>query len=84
MIIMETCVSSHDVYLEDYGALKLVYYVAVLSSSCFLPAYLMTSRHFTEQINNSCYGPSGLASCEFFSVIAQYAFVCVHEQFTFC
>ena len=37
--------SPRDVYLEDYGA--LVYYVAVLSSSCFLPAYLMTSIRFT-------------------------------------
>ena len=39
--------SPRDVYLEDYGA--LVYYGAVLSSSCFLPAYLMTSRCFTNQ-----------------------------------
>ena len=44
--------SPRDVYLEDYGALvyyggALVYYGAVLSSSCFLPAYLMTSRCFT-------------------------------------
>ena len=31
--------------IEDYGA--LVYYVTVLSSSHFLPAYLMTSRRFT-------------------------------------
>ena len=42
--------SPRDVYLEDYGA--LVYYVAVLSSGCFLPAYLMTS---VSQIKNSCY-----------------------------
>ena len=44
--------SPRDVYLEDYGA--LVYYGAVLSSSCFLPGYLMTIADVS-QIKNSCY-----------------------------
>ena len=51
--------SPRDVYLEDYGA--LVYYGAVLSSSCFLPVYLMTTVADVSQIKKiPVTGPLGL------------------------